>query len=222
MRFAVVGTFFQRHENTFPLMHRLFVDGTRRPDEVWLMCEGKEDAEAIHSAFDELIELEVLDRVPLEASVVVVPTPRTYGSYDVIPYSNKINFALDASRADAFVYLDNNSMPGPDKYRVMAEALEENPDWGAVYCSQERTGFATETFLARYPMPNAYCQLNYTQVMHRATSERWTLDMAHANPDLADALFWGQLHEQLGTFYPAGGDMIHDFHHIPTPAAAGL
>jgi len=219
---AVIGTFFERHENTFPLMHRLFVDGTRKPDETWLMCESHKDAYAINEALEELCDLEVLDDWPEGAQVVVLPTPQTNGTYDVIPYSNKINSALDASAADLFCYLDNGSMPGPDKYRVMAQALEEHPEWGAVYCTQERTGFANERFTADKVMPNAYCQLNYTQVMHRKTSRRWTLDMQHANPDLADAIFWRDLHSDFGAFYPAGGGTVHDFHHIPHPGLAGV
>ena len=219
---AVIGTFYGRHQKTFPLLHRLFVDGTRKPDETWLMCESQEDIHVIEEAIDELYDLEVIHENPKGLRTWHLPTPRNGDEYAVIPYSNKINFALDRTACDFIVYLDNGSMPGPDKFRVMAEALEQNPEWGAVYCTQQRTGYANETFEAIYPMPNAYCQLNYTQVMHRRTDDRWTLDMAHANPDLADALFWRSLHDSLGVFYPAGGKVVHDFHHIPHPGLSGV
>jgi hypothetical protein len=46
--------------------------------------------------------------------------------------------------------------------------------------------------------------------------------MKWANPDLADALFWRQLHRVLGPFYPVGGHTVLDEHHIPSPVAVGL
>lgn len=223
MPLAVIGTFYGRHENTFPLMHRLFVDATRRPDETWLMCETAEDRDTVFRAFQELYDLEVLDGIPENCNVVHYPTPvNEHGKYRVIPYSNKINAALDATQADLIVYLDNGSMPGPDKYRVMAEALERNPGWGAVYCTQERSGFSPTVAYADSTVHDGYCAVNYTQVMHRKTGHRWTLDMRHANPDLADALFWRDLHTQLGPFHPVGGTTVHDFHHIPDPKAVGV
>lgn len=218
MKFAVIATFHQRHDKTFPLMHRLFVDGTATPDEAWIMCETADDRDNVFEAFQELYDMELIDRLPDGLNVVHYPTPRkANGDYAVIPYSNKINAALDASQADHIVYLDNNSIPGPDKYRVMHEALCSHPDWGAVYCTQKRTGFSDVTHHARDVIHDGYCQVNYTQVMHRRTGDRWTLDMRHANPDLADALFWRSLHASIGSFYPAGGDTIHDDHHIPHP-----
>lgn len=218
MKFAVIGTFHQRHENTFPLMHRLFVDSTRTPDEAWIMCEAQEDRDAVFLAIQDLYEQELIDGFPAALNAIVTPTPRTdTGKYKVIPYSNKINAALNATSCDLVCYLDNNSMPGPDKYRVMAEAMEQHPEQAAVYCTQKRTGFSDVTHHARDIIEDGYCQVNFTQVMHRRTADRWTLDMAHANPDLADALFWRSLHRTLGPFYPAGGDTIHDDHHIPHP-----
>jgi hypothetical protein len=219
---AVIGTFYGRPENTFALMHRLFVDGTRKPDEAWLMCETADDRDNIFAAFQELYDLELLDGIPDECNVLHYPTPLDAGRYAVIPYSNKINAALDATQADLIVYLDNGSMPGPDKYRVMAEALEKHPEWGAVFCTQQRTGFSPTTHVADGIVTDGYCAVNYTQVMHRLTTDRWELDMRHANPDLADALFWRALHRSLGDFHPAGGTTVHDFHHIPNPAAVGI
>lgn len=215
MKLAVIGTFHRRYENSFPLMHRLFVDATRKPDEAWLMCEDERDATAIWKAFGELEELDLL-KSP-DCHVELLPTPRKNGDYEVIPYSHKINWALDRTQADAIVYLDNGSRPGPDKYRVMLEALEEHPEWGAVYCTQKRTGYLDEVFFAKDVIGVGSGQLNYTQVMHRLTADRWPTEMRHARPDLADSIFWGKLSESLGPVYPAGGERIHDDHHMPTP-----
>lgn len=226
MRLAVIGTFYGRHENAFPLMHRLFVDATRKPDEAWLMCEGHADASALGNAMVDLAREGLIDprRYPPDGTQILVKmTPKDEnGRYSTIPYSNKINWALDRVQADAVVYLDNGSMPGPQKYEVMLAALEQNPDWGAVYCTQKRTGFNPEVSYAEEVVPDAFCRLNYTQVMHRVTEDRWPTDMRHANPDLADGLFWRSLHESLGPFHPAGGRRIHDDHHIPSPSAVGV
>lgn len=178
--------------------------------------------DAAQAALRDLIDLELLDAQPECLRIVHVPTPRAGSSYAVIPYSNKINYALDRSEADLFVYLDNNSMPSAEKLEVMAKALEEDTSIGAVYCTQKRTGFSTTVAYAQHPVPRAFCILNYTQVMHRKTKERWTTDMKHANPDLADGIFWQQLHGEFGAFQPAGGTLIHDTHHIPFASAVGL
>lgn len=219
MKLAVIGTFYKRHEATFPLLHRTLVAATRPPDELWVMCEGGDDYDAALDALAQLQELEL--PVTTKVWVVLLPTPQQNGAYEVIPYSNKINYALDHSDADAFVYLDNGSFPSPYKFEVMARALEEHPEWGAVYCAQKRTGFSEMVCEATGPVEDAFCVLNYTQVMHRRSPERWPLDMRWANPDLADALFWRQLHKHFGAFHPADAE-VHDEHHIPTPAAAGI
>lgn len=223
MRLAVVGTFHGRYENTFPLLHRLLIDGTRKPDELWLMCEDEADVTAVQKALFDLRELDLLHGRPECLRVIQLPTPRSpNGRYQVIPYSYKINYALEHSEADLFVYLDNGSMPGPDKYRVMAEALEEHPDWGGVYVTQQRTGFQPMIAPADVVCEDGFCALNYTQVMHRRTPERWTLDMVHANPDMADGLFWRQLHPLLGPFWPVGGETVHDTHHMESATAVGI
>lgn len=219
---AVIGTFFQRHENSLPLLKRLYIDSTRKPDEAWLMCETEEDAQAIHEAYEWLYDNELLDDWPLGLYVRVVPTPKQEnGSYEIIPYSNKINHALALTKADLIVYLDNGSMPSDDKFELMAAGLEANPEWGAVYCGQKRTGMTDYLAQAADPVYDGYCNLNYTQVMHRKTEDRWTLDMNHANPDLADGMFWRSLHQSLGVFYPVAPGRILDEHHIPNAAAIG-
>lgn len=188
------------------------VESTRPPDEFWVMCEGPDDAEAVGEIADERVIVQIL-QTPLSGS----------GGYAVIPYSNKINWALDRTTADYIVYLDNGSMPDPDKYRVMAEALDEYPEWGAVYVGQHRTGYTDANVHANQVIGDAYGVLNYTQIMHRRTADRWTLDMQWADPDLADAMFWRDLHASLGDFYPVGGnDALLDEHHMEDRKAVGL
>ena len=128
-------------------------------------------------------------------------------------------------------------MPHPEKYRLMSEALDGHLEWGAVYCSQHRTGYDDRQVIYQLPIDDAYCVLNYTQVMHRITDDRWSLDMAHADPqDLVDARFWRDLHATYrttfpfnyssldsGAFYPVllGGEML-DEHYMESIKAAGL
>lgn len=210
-RLAVIGTFYQRFENT-PLIAASIRGQTRQPDELWLMCEGSGDRYVC----------EAQQWGTAKINVVTLSTPMADGRYAIIPYSNKINHALDRTGADYIVYLDNGSLPHHDKYRLMADALDEHPEWGAVYCGQHRSGYSETTDTADSPVPDAFCRLNYTQVMHRRTADRWTLDMAHADPDLADAIFWRDLHASLGTFWPAAPGRILDEHHIPSSKASGL
>lgn len=205
---AVIGTFYGRHERTEALV-RMVMESSRPPDEFWVMCESDEDARYV-------------PRMWKAMHVQVLPTIMRDGKYAEIPYSRKINWALDRSHADLVCYLDNGSTPHRDKYRVMAEALEQHPTWGAVYCGQHRTGHLDTRVEANGIVEDAYCVLNYTQVMHRRTEDRWTLDMQYAVPmDLADALFWRDLHKSLGPFHPVG-DGILDEHHIESAKAVGL
>lgn len=221
MRLAVIGTFYRRYERAFPLLTRLYVDSSRQPDEAWLMCETVEDAQALYAANEELYEMELLERWPAGLHIIVHPTPKLDGKYLVIPYSNKINWALAHQTCDAIVYLDNNSMPGPDKYRVMLAELEAHENYGAVYCSQNRTGATCEKHLAIDVIPDGYGQVNYTQVMHRPTEDRWPTEMRLANPDLADAHFWSKLARSLGHLYPAGGTAIQDDHFFESHSVSG-
>lgn len=221
-RLAVVGTFYGRHDRSLPLLHRLYVDATRRPDEAWLLCETAADQEALEAGYRELYDLEALDGRPDGLHIGVVETPRKpSGGYDVIPYAHKINHALDLVQSDYVVYLDNGSMPHPEKYGVMAAALDANPAWGAVYCGQRRTGYVDIDVPADGTVEDAFCVLNYTQVMHRRTSDRWPLDMKLADPDLADGWFWRALHESLGDFHPCGTGIL-DVHHMDGVHASGL
>lgn len=191
-RLSLVGTFYARHEQTLPLLRRVLVESTRPPDEFWIMCEGADDAD---------IAMQALDFLDRTATVVVLPTPRLdNGRYAVVPYSNKINYALDRTDADYIAYLTNDSMPDPRKYELMARALAENPDWHAVYCGQRRNGSNID---AVNTVPDGWCVLDHTQVMHRATHARWTLDPA--NTLLGDAYFWRDLN---GPFQPVEGGIL--------------
>jgi hypothetical protein len=228
-KLAVIGTFYKRYERTDMLLRRVLVESTRPPDEFFMVCEEEADAEI---AFEWARRYENL-------IIKILPTPRTSDNrYAIVPYSNKINWALDNTTCDHIVYLDNNSMPHPEKYRLMSEALDEHPEWGAVYCSQHRTGYRDVKVLYEIPIPDAFCVLNYTQVMHRITGDRWSLDMTHADPqDLVDARFWQSLHAtyrttspfnsysnfDTGAFYPVllGEEML-DEHYMETMKAAGL
>jgi hypothetical protein len=58
--------------------------------------------------------------------------------------------------------------------------------------------------------------------MHRLTDNRWTTNISYANPDLADAIFWKELHKSLGPFHPVDTNTIHDWHHINSQKAEGL
>lgn len=186
-----------------------------------MVCETEEDARVAEDAVAELVELEVLHRRPKCLRIVHLPTPQSGGAYEVIPYSNKINWALDQTQADAVVYLDNGSMPAPEKYEVMLAGIDAGHQ--AVYCTQEFTGFASGFRGLVGPVEQPKGRLNFTQVMHTVGPERWTLDMKWANPDWADGLFFLDLIPRVGLIHPVGDpDKPLDFHHIPSPAAGHL
>ena len=114
-KLAVIGTFYRRYERTDMLLQRVLLESTRPPDEFFMVCEEEADAE---------LAFEWARRYP-NLILKLLPTPRTpSGGYSIVPYSNKINWALDNTTCDYIVYLDNNSMPHPEKYRLMSEALE--------------------------------------------------------------------------------------------------
>ena len=223
MTLAIIGPFFGRHENSLPLLKRLYVDSSLTPDEAWLMGETQEDVDVLEGALSALIEHDMLTSRPAGLYIEHVPTPRTAtGKPLVLPYANQINYALNKTGCDLIAYLDNGSMPWITKYQVMADALGEHPEWGAVYCAQKRTGHAPMVAPADVEVPDAFCAVNFTQVMHRWTPDRWPTDLKLGDPDLADAYFWRELHKTLGSFWPVGGDEILDEHDMPSPAALGM
>lgn len=182
---AVIGTFYRRRDRWPDMLSRVTAS-TRPPDELWALVEDWED----HAHL-----VESLGECP--AIVRVVPTPMNGERYAEIPYSRKINAALDWTRCDLIAYLTDDSLPHCDKYAVMAAALDEHPDWGAVYCSQD---YGTGHRLAVEPISDAYCVVDHTQVMHRRTADRWPLDVSLMR--IGDATFWRSLHRSLGDFHP--------------------
>lgn len=206
LKLALIGTFYGRYEQSRACLKQV-LNSSRLPDEIILMCETGEDAENLRNlTYHKNVQLHILE------------TPKTDGVYDVIPYSNKINFALDHTDADLIVYLDNGSMPHIDKYKIMAAELEAHPEYGAVYCSQQRTGFVNKLHTADKVVQDPYCVINYTQGMHRKTDKRWPTDMKYATPnDVADALFWRSLQTP---FHPI--NKVLDEHHMESTKANGL
>lgn len=207
MKLALIGTFYKRYPESQECIKRV-LESSRIPDDIWIMVEDEEDADNI---------LKITDKV----EVFIIPTPRDEnGKYAIIPYSYKINWALDRLKADAYCYLDNGSLPHKDKYKLMEETLESNPDYRAVYCTQHRTGFQDFIHEAIDPIPEPYAKVNYTQVMHRPTKMRWPEHLQWADPnDLADAVFWESLN---CTFYPVHSNEILDVHNMESSKAAGL
>lgn len=184
----------------------MLVESSRVPDETWVVCENDDDARV---ALDALAELRA------DAIVHTLPTPVTNGLYTRVPYSHKINWVLDRSTADLFTYLDNGSMPHPDKYRVMADTIEREGH-GAVYCTQQRSGHDSTLFQAQHPIPDGFCVLNHTQVMNRATVARWPEELEWGS--VADGVFWRRLTRQFGPIQPSGDpDVVLDEHRVDGP-----
>lgn len=164
---------------------------TQVPDELWVLTED--------------IPTHVVARQAWLARSVWLqdlPTPRGLdGRYAVIPYSAKINHALDRTAADYVAYLTDDSRPAPDKYRSMARVLDSGV--GVVYCGQQRNGAA---YPADTLVGDAYCVLDHTQVMHRRSDDRWPVELDHMR--LGDAVFWRRLHARFGPFHPVPGDLL--------------
>lgn len=180
---AVIGTFHRRWDRWPELLTRVMVESSRIPDEFYVVCEDEADAEHLHASDPRMV-------------VQILPTPQDDGRYAEIPYSRKINWALERTVCDLIAYLTDDSLPHPDKYDRMVTALDEHPEWGAVYCSQDFGGKR----MAVEPIGDAYCRVDHTQVMHRRTDDRWPLDVGLMR--IGDATFWRSLHRSLGAFYP--------------------
>jgi hypothetical protein len=188
---AVIATLYgQRAIDNLPRLLDAWAAQTRQPDEVWWMTEG--------------ISPEIMAGLPA-GEVVSLPTPRNAdGTYAVIPYSWKINYALGRTTRDYVTYLTDDSWPGPEKYERMVRALDENPTWGAVYCTQEFEPGVNR--VANEEVGDAHCRVDHTQVMHRLTPDRWPIDIGDIQ--LGDAIFWRRLHASLGPFYPVGPEPL--------------
>lgn len=189
-KLAIIATLYGQRslDNAERLSHAVRRQ-VREQDELWLMYEGDEGFRAA---------LEICGPVAGACIPVEVATPRdANGQYAIIPYSAKINHALDRTEADYIAYLTDDSWPAPEKYERMAAALDENPEWGAVYCAQD---YGDAVRPAVDVMHDAHCKVDHTQVMHRLTADRWPLDMTDIT--VGDAIFWRRLHASLGAFYP--------------------
>lgn len=218
---AVICPVHRRFENTFPLLHRLLVATTVKPAHVFWLCEDSDDTLVALEAVEELSRVGH-DLSPLR--VWTVPTPHdTNGKLTVVPFSHKINVALDVLEMEKFeggvVYCDNSSFPSVDKLEVIAHGLVDHPQ---VYITQRRTGYAGDhVHPADTVLESGYCATNFTQVGHRfPVKARWSLKLEDAYPtDLCDAWFFRHLSEEFeDKLYPVGGLVVHDEHHMESPA----
>lgn len=196
-RLAVIGTFFRR-PTLIPRIAQALREQTRQADELWLMYERQDDGEALH-------EQEWGSASP---NMVYAPVPPAF-----VPPSLQINFALRRTTADYITYLTDDSLPYPEKYERMTAALNANPEWGAVYCSQAYGRVnSTEAWLAnalgacpsvRYaerPLTAPDCVVDHSQVMHRRSDDRWPTDMGALTH--SDGLFFAALVERFGAMQP--------------------
>jgi hypothetical protein len=194
-RLAVIGVLYRR-----PALYDTILSAiecqSRKPDELWLMCEDPADIEAI--GFRSL-------RTSFPTYVRQVSVPP-----NVVPPSACINAALDETQADYITYLTDDSLPHPDKYRRMAEALEAGAQ--AVYCGQ---GFdkarSPEEWLERITRPssfrhtsgpsdNPFCRIDHTQVAHVRTEDRWPLSISELK--WSDGAFFRSLVARVGPLQP--------------------
>lgn len=156
---------------------------------------------------DEAIPL-VSERWPGQARTLWCPVPD-----GVVPPSFQINLALADVTADYVLYLTDDSLPYPSKIERMAGALDEHPEWGSVYCSQTYGTAATPdawAALALEPlpgtrhasgeMPDPFCRVDHTQVMHRRSDDRWPEGMEDIR--FSDGRFFQALVNRFGPMQP--------------------
>ena len=189
MTVAAIVTLYNRPHNV-PRVAAAWDAQTKRPDELWVLAEGKIMQEIYRSEWYDWRHMRDL------------PTARNPdGTYAVVPYAQKINYALDRTACDYIIYGTDDSFPAPDKVERMSAALDANPDWGVVYCGQSwRSPDGNEGHRGDMgPVANAHSVIDHTQVMHRLTADRWALD---SDIRLGDAAFWMKLHASLGAFHP--------------------
>lgn len=188
---AVIATFYRRPWAIDKIKEALLAQ-TRWADEILLVAEDLADARELVMRFGDAFW------------VADVPGDGNFLSFC-------INRALDALDTDYITYLTDDSLPDPRKYEVMARALDEHPDWGVVYCSQDfGTAEGPEDWLsggrhlgvrhADRVIEDPFCRVDHTQVMHRRTTARWPLD--RSTQRLSDAHFFRDLVADLGPMYP--------------------
>jgi len=201
-RLSVIGTFYKRPEH-LPRIAEALRSQTRKPDNLWLMYEEAPDGEALEAIDDWGIH-------PLDVQIV----PMAWATHpDRNPLAVAINIALDIDfRSDYFVYLTDDSLPAPDKYARMAATLDENPDYGSVYCSQDFGKLPTSAEWldapwgghsvrhATEPTDTPFGRVDHTQVMHRRCLARWPT--ARSDMRLSDACFFQDLVIETGPMMP--------------------
>ena len=189
---VIVTAYGPRGAENLPRLRDAIRAQTRWPQETWVLTE----------------------RIPPERRLLGAWAGRTYhreldtprnedGTYAVVPYALKQNYALDRTKCDYITYATDDSWPAPEKYERMVAFLDEHPEAGAAYCTQDYGGLLR---VADLGIEDAHCKVDHTQVVHRLTADRWPEDIEHLT--LGDAVFWRRLHASLGMFYPMGADVL--------------
>ena len=199
MTLAVIGTFFRRPWS-IPRIAQAIREQTRPPDELLLTYEDEADRLAL-SAQDWGVAAHLLD--------VRALIPRDdQGRFTEIAPCIAINAALDNVCADYVAYLTDDSIPGNDKYRQMADALVEH---GAVYCSQDYGNASGPEEWLQEPrsggirradhieMDPCY-RVDHTQVAHRLTEDRWPTEMRFLR--FSDGEFFSIIARRFGGLHP--------------------
>jgi hypothetical protein len=187
---VVIGTFYNR-PSRIPMLARALREQTRQPDICVLIGETAADAAALAK-----------ESWPGETLIAILPTPIENDRYLVLPYSRKINAALDlvSGCADLVTYVTDDSLPAREKYERMEREIYESGA-GVVYCTQDRGG--GNLMWASEIIRDAWCVVDHTQVMHRFSPRvRWPVLPEEADIRLGDAWFWRRLHAEFGSFYP--------------------
>lgn len=188
---AVIGTFYRRPW-ALDKVERALRAQERRPDELLVVYEAEDDRDLLGYFFGEAA---IIRSEPADAN----------------PISFAVNAGLAWADSDYITYLTDDSLPDPRKYAVMAQALDEHPEWGIVYCSQDygtvsspdewlAGAGASNVRLADAVQADPYCRIDHTQVMHRRCKSRWPLDPSTIK--LSDAHFFRDLVAELGPMYP--------------------
>lgn len=202
---VIVTAYGERGADNLPRLREAIRASTREPDETWVLVERIPQGRRLLGKWAGKTRHRIID------------TPRHEdGTYALVPYSLKQNYALDRTECDYIAYATDDSWPSPEKYAAMAAYLDSYPEVGAVYCTQDYGGV---TRVADLLMSDAHCKVDHTQVMHRRTADRWPEEIEHLT--LGDAVFWRRLHESLGPFYPLGPDVMDYVQQTPDGISAG-
>ena len=204
---ALIATFYRRPW-AIPRIGDALRAQTRAPDDFIALWEDEGDEEAVEELCDAAVGwVSPHMRWERESEARMLrPDPANNN-----PLGVGINKALDLIDSDYITYLTDDSLPAPDKYRRMVQALDENPSWGAVYCSQDygrasgpddwlAGGTHEGTRHATEPEPNPFTRVDHTQVMHRRCKARWP--ESFDDRKLSDAHFFRDLVAEVGPLMP--------------------